>query len=161
MRMTIMVACLAMLAGCGSSYEKKRNNSPEVKDGPGAFDADFAKSDQFFTEAGANLVGGQSPHGKVRIWYSTNLKNLLGSSEFTAPVGTVAIKEFENDNNKGLAVMIKKAKGFDSANNDWHYEMRTLKGKLLEVPAPGANGMCVSCHVAAASTDYLAGTTFY
>ncbi len=128
--------------------------------GPGEFRADFKTSDDFFTQMSAR-VAGSAPHGAQQTWYSTNLRDLVTESSFTAPEGSVAIKEFDSDqdgNPDGLAVMIKRESGFDPDNGDWYYEMRDLNGQVRAMPAAGANPMCYSCHVGASATDYLAAT---
>lgn len=104
---------------------------------------------------------GSSPHGKVQIWYSSNLRDRLGKSPFAAPEGSVAIKEFDMQPDgtiDGYAVMVKKAAGYDAANNDWYYEMRDAQGSVNADPPSGKTEMCISCHVAAKASDFLAGT---
>lgn len=127
------------------------------KPGPGKFMSNFRTSDSFFTRMGS-LVKGQSPHGWVRIWYSSNIKDIVGRPAFTVPAGTVAIKKFQTEEKSGYAVMIKQDPGFDKKNGDWYYEMRDETGALMKEPAAGKIEMCISCHAAAANKDYLAGT---
>jgi hypothetical protein len=129
-------------------------------DGPGAYDPDFRTSAGFFTNMTARVLG-TSPHGTQQTWYSSNIEALIASDAFTVPVGTVAIKEFDMDSDgtpDGIAVMIKKPAGYDAANQDWYYEMRTLDGTVKADPPAGATEMCISCHVHDAATDYLAAT---
>ncbi len=40
----------------------------------------------------------------------------------------------------------------------WYYEIRDTAGAVMADPAPGANPMCVGCHVASRGKDFLAGT---
>jgi hypothetical protein len=131
-------------------------------EGPGAYAADFADSDEFFTLM-AGPRDGQSPHGRVQIWYSANAVDRLGSA--SVPVGTVAIKTGDPEADGTIdyhVVMVKRAAGYDPAHNDWMYEMRAPTGDLLVDddgdPVQGALELCWSCHAAAAATDYLAGT---
>jgi Cytochrome P460 len=127
--------------------------------GPGEFKADYKTSGEFFTLMDG-MVMGKSPHGKVQIWYSNDLKDLLPKGKFTAPVGAVSIKPYENDKGKGIAVMVKKEPGYDAANGDWYYEMRMADGKpMMKGPMPmaGKMAMCIGCHAAASGSDYLAG----
>lgn len=127
--------------------------------GPGAFQANYATSSDFFTNMSQPITGA-SPHGTVRIWYSSNAQGLVGNPGITMPEGTVAIKEFDNDNDgaqDGKVVMIKQAAGFDDANNNWLYEQRQVDGTLID---SGPLSMCIGCHSGAASTDYLAGTGY-
>lgn len=131
----------------------------EGKEGPGSFVKNFRSSSEFFTRMD-QMQKGMSPHGWVRIWYSSNIKDIIGRAAFEAPVGTVAIKKYQTEEKSGYAVMIKKEKNFDKKNGDWHYELRDETGSLLADPAPGKIEQCISCHTAAAEKDYLAGTTF-
>jgi hypothetical protein len=128
--------------------------------GPGRFKADFRTSGEFFTLM-SGMKEGTSPHGKVQIWYSNDLKDFVGLPSFTAPVGAVSIKSFEAGGAKGLAVMVKKERGYDPENGDWLYEMRSAEGAVQSrggKPMSGKIAMCVECHAAAADKDYLAGT---
>lgn len=137
------------LSGCGVSI------------GPGEFRADFKSNDNFWTNMAAP-VKGTSPHGTQQTWYSSNVKGMFSGSEFRVPAGTVAIKEFDvksDGASDGYAVMIKKPAGYDSANNDWYYEMRGLDGTVVSDPAPGKIEMCINCHKMAAKSDFLAATS--
>jgi len=130
-----------------------------LTEGPGAFSADYKTSEAFFTLM-AGPHDGNSPHGVSQIWYSANIRPLVGETSFQVPVGTVAIKEFDmmgDGTEVGLAVMIKREFGFDADNGDWYYDMRDLAGNVMADPEPGAIPMCVGCHTAAAGMDYLPG----
>jgi hypothetical protein len=126
----------------------------------GGFNPAYRTSSGFFTQM-SGLVPGSSPHGDTQIWYTTNIRSLISQSSFTVPKGTTSIKEFDMDKDgqiDGLAVMVKREAGFDSANNDWHYEMRDTAGNVMDDPPAGANPMCIGCHVASRGKDFLAGT---
>ena len=128
--------------------------------GLGEFQADYKTSGKFFTLM-KGMEMGKSPHGKVQIWYSNALKDLIGKATFKAPVGAVSIKPFEMGEKKGIAVMIKKGAGYDPDNGDWYYEMRMPNGKMMQkdgMPMAGKMKMCTGCHAAASAKDYLAGT---
>jgi hypothetical protein len=125
----------------------------------GGFTADYDTSADYFTES-EGLVPGPSPHGDTQIWYTTNIRSLLGKHDFVVPTGTTAIKEFDMDedgNVDGIAVMVKKAAGYDSANNDWSYEMRDAQGTLKADPPAGKIEMCIGCHASSRDTDFLSG----
>ncbi len=147
------------VVGCGS-------DDPEPVPGPGAFAKDFATNASFFTNMTAAKLG-SSPHKEVQIWYSTNVNGLIEESTFTVPVGTVSIKTANMDGIAGVdayAVMVKKPAGYDTANGDWHYEMRMPDGTIMNdpmtnQPMSGPIPMCIECHAAAKAKDYLAGTT--
>lgn len=107
-------------------------------DGPGEFRADYKTSSEFFTLM-TGAKEGLSPHGIQQTWYSSNIKELIEQESFTAPEGTVAIKEFDMDKDgalDGLAVMIKRAPGFDADNGDWYYDMRSLDGQVMPSRVP-------------------------
>lgn len=156
-RRLLSLGLLALL-GCGTDgSDTDSGTTPTATEpGPGAFVTDYAASAEFFTQMAGPALGG-SPHGTVQIWYSTNIQGVVeAGSSFTAPVGTVAIKPFEAaDGSTGTAVMVKEDAGFDAANGDWSYEMRGPDDSVMD---SGAIEMCISCHSAASSTDYLAGT---
>ena len=134
---------------------------------PGEFRADYATDTAtFFTNMDTRTSVAGSVHGRVQIWYSTNIKDMLesGSTGGPWPEGTVAIKEaykaepVNDDVVDEIAVMVKRALGYDIANGDWYYEMRNPEGELLATPPPGKNANCISCHLAWRQTDdYLAG----
>lgn len=133
---------------------------PNAPKGPGAFRTDFGKTKDFFTTMPAPVFG-NSPHGKVRVWYSSNVQDMINNAKLVAPVGTVAIKEFDNDGRPGVdgvAVMIKQEPGYDPRFHDWRYEMRDAWGVLLQDPKPGKISACAGCHAAAQATDFLAAT---
>ncbi len=128
--------------------------------GPGRFDPDFRTSDAFFTLADdlkPALPG--SPHGHVRIYYSSNLRLVADEEEFSAPVGSVAIKDQDVDNDGTVdvvMVMIKGAPGSDEDTRDWVYQRRSPSGKLQDEGAPTLD-FCADCHNGFAATDGLRG----
>lgn len=147
------------LFGCSSS-DSDDASPPAATPGPGDFKADYKTSSLFFTNMKA-AVKGTSPHGTVRIWYSSNMKDFLSEDSFSSPEGTTVIKEFDmmsDGKQTGLAVMIKKPKGYDAANGDWYYDMRDMAGNVMPDPPAGKIAMCIGCHGGYKATDYLAGT---
>ena len=161
-RKFVITLIVALVFAFGLTFIATGQEAQGMK-GPGKFMADYEKSGEFFTLM-SGMKMGKSPHKKVHIWYSTNLKGLIDKPSFKAPVGSVSIKPFNNDGKPGvdgIAVMIKKEPGYDPENGDWHYEMRTPKGELMKkggMPMAGKIGMCIGCHAAASAKDYLAGT---
>ena len=155
-----LLTALGALAACDDG---ESTPAPAGPAGPGAFVADYRGGGAFFSLMDGLRDGG-SPHKLAQIWYSDNLADYVGKTAFTAPVGTVSIKEFDNDGAPGvdgLAVMIKQPAGYDPANNDWLYEMRTVDGAVMNdasgMAMSGKIGTCSTCHAAAAATDFLAG----
>lgn len=160
MRKIALLLFIGSLAVSACADDSNPSSVPAPESGPGDFDANFKTSASFFTNMKA-LVPGTSPHGSTQTWYSTNIQELITTSPFTVPEGTVAIKEFDmagDGISDGYAVMIKKAKGYDSANNDWYYDMRMLDGTIMPDPPAGKIAMCISCHQGYKSTDFLAAT---
>jgi hypothetical protein len=156
MRIHTLLLCLVPFSLVACSGDDVDPAAP----GPGEFAADFKTNPEFFTNM-SGPVRGTSPHGTQQTWYSSNIELLIEESAFTVPEGTVAIKEFDmmsTGSPDGYAVMVKKPSGYDSANNDWHYEMRMLDGTLMADPPAGKIQVCIDCHSAAAQTDYLAAT---
>jgi hypothetical protein len=159
-----LVAAAAALVACSSddsgSGQTSSGAPPAPSAGPGEFRSDYKTSPDFFSNMSA-LVPGTSPHGHTHIWYSANVRELVGTDSFTAPEGTTSIKEFDMDGDgtvDGIAVMIKKESGYDADNGDWYYDMRDPEGNVMDDPPPGKIAMCISCHAGSRSTDYLAGT---
>jgi hypothetical protein len=133
-------------AGCPSS-------------GPGAFKADFESSKMFFTNMSEPKVGlDGSPHGVMRIHYSTNIQELIMKETFTAPTGTVAVKTqgYEAGEYKDILVMIKKAKGTLPDAGDWFFEVRDPEGKLVQGDQKEL-AFCAECHSHFPETDWLPG----
>lgn len=157
----VLAVLLVTLFSCKNTESNESDQEGmAMKKGPGKFMTDFKESDKFFTLMDG-MKEGKSPHGKTQIWYSSNVKGMLGKSSFEVPEGTVAIKPFDKDDEEGLdgiAVMIKKEEGYDPDNNDWYYAMYTAKGEIMEKPEPGKVKMCIDCHASASAKDYLAGT---
>jgi hypothetical protein len=161
----LLVACGSDSTGTSSGTTSSSGGSSSggqvAAKGPGDFAADYKTSSAFFTNMAAP-VKGSSPHGTQRTWYSSNIKGLVSQASFTAPEGTVAIKEFDmtGDGTKtGIAVMIKKAPGYDAENGDWYYDMRDTAGKVQADPPAGKIAMCIGCHKGYKATDYLGATT--
>jgi len=160
-----LLVAVIWLASCGSNNNKTPGLEPHAKaleSGPAEFSGDFRSSSLFVTKM-SGMHPGTGPHGLTQIWYSKNIESLLDKGSFDpVPEGTVAIKPYDMDGQPGvdgIAVMIKKPKGYDPGHNDWYYENRTPDGnRVTEMPAPGRNPMCYQCHAGGASTDYLLGT---
>lgn len=81
---------------------------------------------------------------------------------FPVPAGTEVVKESTNLDDLSVFVLtaMRKVPGFDPANGDWQYGMfervddGSFGGTWADVDSD-MHGMCVSCHVGAASNDYL------
>lgn len=153
---SFMFVLAAAITACSSDAE--------LTAGPGAFDPAYASSSSYVTRMSGPVLG-TSPHKEVQIWYSDNIDPALDDNAFTAPVGTVAVKTANMDGQPGvdaIVVMIKKEKGYDSANGDWYYDMRTPAGAIMNDdkgnPVSGKVSMCIECHQGFRATDFLGGT---
>jgi len=122
---------------------------------------DHRDTEKYFTTMPAGPVQGESPHGIVQIFYTNNLFDQVNNENITAPVGTIAVKEFDNDGTvgvDGLAIMIKQEAGYDADGNDWYYALLDKWGAIIDDKVGVVNG-CKSCHGAGdgAQYDYLLG----
>lgn len=78
------------------------------------------------------------------------------NKSFPLPDGSVSVKEGHKtaEGPVEMLFVMKKIKGYDSANGDWFYAMvapdGTAKGK-------GKIQMCISCHSTAKNKDYIYG----
>lgn len=124
------------------------------------YQPDFKTNTQFFTAMSkpvdnSGLDAQKYVHKLQRTWYSTNAKGAFIGSTFNVPVGTVAIKETYDGAGAASAhyVMVKKA------TDTWYYEVRKIDGSVDPSAPSGDNvAMCVGCHQAFKTTDYLGGT---
>jgi hypothetical protein len=126
--------------------------------GPGRYAADFEASPTFYSKM-TTYEQTNSPHGKVKVYFSKNVESGLHQGNFSqVPLGTVAIAMFDNDGrdgNDGFAVMTKEVQSYDSANGNWSFEMRDKGGD----PIAGQVGRvqsCIQCHNGFSATDHLA-----
>lgn len=79
------------------------------------------------------------------------------------PVGTLIVKHSSNGSSfEQITAMVKRGNGFSPDTNDWEWFMLAPDGKIAKDPngnlmrgAKLMNGMCNSCHNAAASKDFV------
>jgi hypothetical protein len=133
------LSILVLAAACGGGGPEPQSGGKQAEPGAGNPQGDpnavfgplrVGADYKSFTKVSTDKF--QSPtHGKrfVEIWVNeVGLAAYQGEDEF--PVGTIIVKEsWENDGKGGptevrgpLFVMEKRAKGYDSEHNDWHYE---------------------------------------
>jgi len=88
------------------------------------------------------------------------------AGKFPFPDGTVLAKEsFENEGGKPgakgpLFIMEKRKKGYDPANNDWHYAIINPDGTVAmsgSGKAGSSTQFCAGCHLSAKVNDYVFG----
>lgn len=114
------------------------------------------RAEKYFTTYLNGPVQGESPHGKVQIYYPLTIEDMVGSKDITVPVGTVAVKVFDNDGNEGpdgLAIMIKQKAGYDPDGNDWYYELKNNTGATID-GKKGIVAACKGCHGADGGKDF-------
>lgn len=102
------------------------------------------------------------PHGHN---YFTVYVNPIGQETMTDPkkiiypVGSIIVKEkLPSKTSKSpelLTVMVKRQKGFNSANGDW--EFLGLNGTATKIEGRGKLANCQSCHVSQKENDYVYG----
>jgi len=88
------------------------------------------------------------------------------AGKFPFPPGAVLAKEsFENEGGKPgakgpLFLMEKRKKGYDAANNDWHYAVVNPDGTVA-MSGSGKDGsptqFCAACHESAKVNDFVFG----
>lgn len=73
------------------------------------------------------------------------------------PVGSVIVKEkfpsHDSEYPELLTVMMKRERGYDSANGDWEYLV--MEGDLSTIRARGKLRSCQGCHLEKAADDYV------
>ncbi len=164
-KLTVSVLCCCAI-GCSESDANDQGPTTrlgaDLPAGPAAFDPDFAASTDFFSRMSAPRKGlSTSPHGVVRIWYSANIEPVIAEAAFVVPVGTVAIKtQDQNDDDQvdNIMVMIKQAPGSSPKTSDWLFE-RYFGDASLDVSGGATLGFCASCHNGFSETAELGGTT--
>lgn len=157
-----MTAALATLCcACTAGPQNAQSDAPAAETGPrgpGEFLPEYQTSSSFFTRTSQPAASG-SVHGKVRIWYSSNIKDVPVSGPIAVPEGTVAVKEEYDGSNHVFVkvVMIKRPAGYDPANHDWYYEARNPDNTIATNPTPGKPSLCINCHRDGSTTDFLRG----
>ncbi|MBI4607789.1 MAG: cytochrome P460 family protein [Candidatus Rokubacteria bacterium] len=107
-------------------------------------------------------------HGNRWVFTYVNRKaetaGLAGKFPF-APGAVLAKESFENAGSKPRArgplfIMEKRRKGYDAANNDWHYALVNPDGEVA-MSGSGKDGsptqFCAACHESAKVNDYVFG----
>lgn len=107
-------------------------------------------------------------HGNRWVFTYLNKKAAAAglAGKFPFPRGAVLAKEsFENEGGKPglrgpLFVMEKRGKGYDPANDDWHYAVVNPDGTVA-MSGSGREGhatqFCAGCHESAKVNDYVFG----
>lgn len=93
------------------------------------------------------------------------VKNGQDRVEGEFPVGTLIVKHSKNPDNSvnEFTAMVKRGNDFNTSGGDWEWFMLNPDGTIATDPSSGnkmrganlMNGMCLSCHSAAASDDYV------
>jgi hypothetical protein len=116
-----------------------------------------------FSSQTSDYVLTQLTHNLSQIWYSKDLLKLFETQPFTAPVGTMAVKQWYsggvNTGTPTIGAMVKMPAGYDPDNGDWYYEQLDGSGGIA---ISGKTNFCQGCHGKSdyTNTDFLAGTGF-
>jgi Cytochrome P460 len=146
--------------------------NPCAKKTAGAVTKDKAAEAAFKEYKGWKKVNGQpvasASHGGTLVFTYLNKKGepAAANGKFPFPAGSVLVKEaFDDQGGKpgGMSkvfVMEKRAKGYDSANGDWHYAVVMPDGAVAMTgngKAGSSTQFCGACHQQAKVNDYVFG----
>ena len=104
-----------------------------------------------------------NPHDRkfFTVYVNAVAKNtMMKGKPSIFPVGSIIVKEkLPSEKSKSpelLTVMLKRQKGYNSANGDWEYLV--LNGTASKIQSRGALQNCQSCHAFRKETDFVFGT---
>jgi Cytochrome P460 len=93
------------------------------------------------------------------VVYANSLAREAASAEPSIPFprGSIIVREklknADDTQPQLLAVMIKRARGFNPAANDW--EFLVVDGAVSKIRERQKRGSCLDCHASQASRDYV------
>ena len=154
-----------LLTNCTKDDDEETPANPEYI----ATDASFNNFTSWVLEAansGPDPALGPAHHGNdstvTRMIYFKNGQDPVNG---LYPVGTIIVKQSSNPDLTvdEVTAMVKRGNNFDADHNDWEYFVLMPDGTIAEDEQGnelrGAgdlfNGMCLTCHTAAASSDYI------
>lgn len=151
------VAILVVLAACGTTGSDATDVA--VYEG---YESWTRVNDEWITGDSTGTLGRRVHEG------ATGFRNVFvnpvgqrvsaGEDALPYPVGTVLVKEAYSDNEdaagdlSNVTVMIKRETSYDPENGSWEY---VNLSSAMRVRAQGTIASCISCHSAAAHTDYV------
>jgi hypothetical protein len=107
-----------------------------------------------------NVKPAANPHAHKYLTVYVNDRGrgaMLEQKNPAFPEGSIIVKEKLTEKSSPtpelLTVMIKRGKGFNSANGDWEYMV--MNGAGTNIAAQGKLENCQSCHSARPATDYV------
>lgn len=115
------------------------NSGPDPALGMAHAGNDSSVTRKIYVKNGQNRVNGKFPVGTIVLKHSSNPSGAV--NQFTA--------------------MVKRGNNFNPSGNDWEWFMLTPEGNIATdngTALRGANlldGMCVGCHSAASSKDFV------
>jgi hypothetical protein len=100
------------------------------------------------------LYRGQTPHGALITTYlSQEVMDALNAGDALLPDGAIIVKEnYAEDESLQSITVMQKVAGYDADHNDWFW---VGYGPTGNVDAAGRVPMCISCHGAVRSNDYV------
>ncbi len=108
---------------------------------------------QLWPEKG-QLYKGQEPHGMLLTTYVNSIAHgAITSKAGTMPAGAIIVKEnYMPDSTLAATTVMHKVTGYDSSNGDWYWMKKNADGT---VEVAGRATMCVQCHGAQRSNDFV------
>jgi len=97
---------------------------------------------------------GNSPHGRYnKVFINHKLRKSLPIADKIAPYGSIIVKEnYSTDKEFGAYTVMVKVKDYSHESNDWFWAKYSKDGEIL---AEGKVSMCISCHSASKTNDYI------
>ena len=152
-----VVACTA--PSTPSVPNTPSNNAPAAQPVEPS-DADLkalAKSYTSFPALNTELKVSPTHQGMlVRTHLDATATQAYNSKSYPFSDGATAVKEAHKsaDGPTEALFVMKKIKGYDSANGDWYYAMTAPDGTAMQ---KGKVQMCISCHSTVKNKDYIYG----
>lgn len=92
-------------------------------------------------------------HGVQLTTYVNEIaRKAIDDDKKTLPDGSMVVKQAYQDGALMAITTMYKVKGFAPGTNDWFWLMNAPDGTVM---AEGSVDMCIGCHTAAKSSDYL------
>lgn len=162
---TLTVLTIIGVASIQSCKDKAENISQEFI----ADNSTFAENSSWSldkTYNGPDPLLGVTAHANndEKVVREIRFKNGQNSVNLKYPVGTLIVKHSYNPDGtvNEYTAMAKRGNNFNPNGGDWEFFVLTSSGTIATdasgMPMRGAtlmNGMCIACHSAASSKDYV------
>ncbi|MGV3524970.1 MAG: cytochrome P460 family protein [Candidatus Sericytochromatia bacterium] len=156
---TLSVSSLVFtLIACTSTPQTPATpGAPAVSEPSAAELKTLSESYKAFPALNDDLVR-SAEHGGifVRTHLDAAAMTAFQAKTFPLPEGSVSVKEGHPsaDAAADRVYVMKKIKGYDSANGDWFYAVLSPDGSVRQ---QGKMQMCIGCHGRAKASDYVFG----